>query len=64
MSANVIDARGLTKRYGGKTVVDRLTLSVPRGAIYAFLGDHPPAPDSIRKTHEHLVIIEHDRVCL
>jgi ABC-2 type transport system ATP-binding protein len=36
----VIEIRELTKRYGGKTAVDRLTLSVPRGAVFAFLGDN------------------------
>ena len=39
MSA-VISIRGLTKRYGSKTVVDRLDLEVPQGSIYAFLGDN------------------------
>lgn len=39
MSA-VISVRGLVKRYGSKTVVDRLDLEVPQGAIYAFLGDN------------------------
>ena len=39
MSA-VISVRGLSKRFGSKTVVDRLDLEVPQGAIYAFLGDN------------------------
>ncbi|MGE3143327.1 MAG: ABC transporter ATP-binding protein [Hyphomonadaceae bacterium] len=34
----VIDVRGLTKRFGDRTVVDHFDLSVPRGAIYGFLG--------------------------
>lgn len=34
----VIDVRGLTKRFGGRTVVDQFDLQVPRGAIYGFLG--------------------------
>jgi ABC-2 type transport system ATP-binding protein len=34
----VIDVRGLTKRFGDRTVVDRFDLQVPRGAIYGFLG--------------------------
>ena len=34
----VIDVRGLTKRFGTKTVVDHVDLKVPRGAIYGFLG--------------------------
>lgn len=36
--ANVIDVRGLTKRFGDKTVVDHFDITVPRGAIYGFLG--------------------------
>ena len=39
MSAgNAIEVRGLTKRFGDKTVVDQFDISVPRGAIYGFLG--------------------------
>ena len=38
--SGVISVRGLVKRYGSKTVVDRLDLEVPQGAVYAFLGDN------------------------
>lgn len=38
MSDNVIEVRGLTKRFGDKTVVDDFAITVPRGAIYGFLG--------------------------
>lgn len=34
----VIDVSGITKRFGGKTVVDRLALQVKRGEIFGFLG--------------------------
>ncbi len=34
----VIDVRGLTKRFGDKTVVDDFDMTVPKGAIYGFLG--------------------------
>lgn len=34
----VIDVTGITKRFGDKTVVDGLDLSVNRGEIYGFLG--------------------------
>jgi ABC-2 type transport system ATP-binding protein len=34
----VIDVRGLTKRFGPRTVVDNFDIRVPRGAIYGFLG--------------------------
>lgn len=34
----VIDVRGLTKRFGGRTVVDEVSLQVARGSICGFLG--------------------------
>ncbi|NWG92476.1 MAG: ABC transporter ATP-binding protein [Parvularculaceae bacterium] len=36
--APVIDVKGLTKKFGGRTVVDHFDLAVPKGAIYGFLG--------------------------
>ncbi len=35
---NVIDVRGLVKRFGGKTVVDHVTMTVAEGEIVGFLG--------------------------
>jgi ABC-2 type transport system ATP-binding protein len=35
---NVIDVRNLTKVYSGRRVVDHVTLQVPKGKIYGFLG--------------------------
>ncbi|MEO8804954.1 MAG: ABC transporter ATP-binding protein [Burkholderiaceae bacterium] len=35
---DVIDVRGLTKKYGDKTVVDQLDMRVRRGEIFGFLG--------------------------
>jgi ABC-2 type transport system ATP-binding protein len=37
---SVIEMRGLAKRYGGKMAVNWLTLNVPRGSIFALLGDN------------------------
>lgn len=34
----IIDVRGLTKRYGARTVVDHVDMRVERGRIYGFLG--------------------------
>tara|TARA_R110002072_G_scaffold239899_5_gene397871 strand:- start:563 stop:1486 length:924 start_codon:yes stop_codon:yes gene_type:complete len=34
----VIDVRGLTKIFDGRTVVDNFDLTVPKGAVYGFLG--------------------------
>ena len=36
----VIDVRGLSKRFGNKLAVNRLSFQVPRGAIFALLGDN------------------------
>jgi len=36
--ASVIDVKGLTKRFGERTVVDHFDIRVPKGAIYGFLG--------------------------
>ena len=38
MSDLVIDVRGLTKRFGGRTVVDDVNLQVARGSIGGVLG--------------------------
>jgi ABC-2 type transport system ATP-binding protein len=35
---NAIDVRGLVKRFGGKTVVDHVTMTVAEGEIVGFLG--------------------------
>jgi ABC-2 type transport system ATP-binding protein len=35
---NVIELRGITKRFGTLTAVDDLTLDVPAGCIYGFIG--------------------------
>ncbi len=37
-AAAAIDVRGLSKRFGGRTVVDALTIRVARGEICGFLG--------------------------
>jgi len=39
MSADLaIEVRGLTKVFGGRTVVDHIDLAVPRGQVCGFLG--------------------------
>ncbi len=36
----VIDAKGLTRRFGGFTAVDHVSLSIERGEIFGFLGSN------------------------
>ena len=43
----IIRIDGLTVRYGRKTAVDRVTLSVPRGAVYALLGRNGAGKSSL-----------------
>ena len=38
MADTALQTEGLTKRFGGRTAVDRLTMRVQRGDIYGFLG--------------------------
>jgi ABC-2 type transport system ATP-binding protein len=38
VSGSAISVRGLTKRFGDRTVVDHFDMDVPEGAIYGFLG--------------------------
>lgn len=37
-AVHAIRARGLTRRFGALTAVDRVDLTIPRGAVYGFLG--------------------------
>jgi len=38
MTEIAIEVKGLTKRFGDKTVVDDFSMAVPKGTIYGFLG--------------------------
>jgi ABC-2 type transport system ATP-binding protein len=38
LSESVIDISGLTRRFGDKTALDSVSLSLPRGAVYGLVG--------------------------
>jgi ABC-2 type transport system ATP-binding protein len=38
LSESVIDISGLTRRFGDKTALDSVSLSLPRGAVYGMVG--------------------------
>ncbi len=48
----VIEASGLTKRYGEKTAVDRLNLQIERGEVFGLLG-----PNGAGKTTTILMLL-------
>lgn len=37
-SEMVVQMRNVTKKIGGKTIIDRLTLDLPKGEVFGFLG--------------------------
>jgi ABC-2 type transport system ATP-binding protein len=38
MSTPILQMRNVTKRIGGKTIIDKLTFNVPKGEVFGFLG--------------------------
>ena len=54
MNENVVEARGLVKRFGAKTVVDAIDLRVPRGGCFGLLG-----PNGAGKTTTLRMILGH-----
>src|SRR5215469_18594853 len=64
----VIDIRGLTKVFRGRRAVDDLTLAVPRGSIFALLGDNGAGKTTtirmltglLRPDRGHAAILGHD----
>src|SRR6185437_370191 len=38
MSAPILETEGLTKKFGGLTAVDNLSLSLPSGRLHAIIG--------------------------
>src|SRR4051794_17691567 len=61
MSENVIAAEGVVVRYRGKTALDGLDLRVPRGSVYAFLGDNGAGKTTTMKILTGLVPPESGR---
>ncbi len=47
MSTQAINVDGMTVRYGKRTAVDGVTLSIPRGAVYALLGRNGAGKSSL-----------------
>jgi len=51
MSDAAIRARGLTRRFGALTAVDRVDLTIPRGAVYGFLGPNGSGKSTTIRMH-------------
>lgn len=46
---NAIETTGLCKRYGNKNVVNKLCITVPRGAVYGFIGRNGAGKSTTQK---------------
>lgn len=68
MSESILQTEGLTKRYGRRTVVDRLSLAVERGDIFGFLGQNGAGKSTVirmalglvRPTRGRVLLFGHD----
>ncbi|MEX3510936.1 ATP-binding cassette domain-containing protein [Kocuria carniphila] len=55
MSSTILATADLTKRYGQRTVVENLNLSVPAGSVYGFLGPNGAGKSTTMKMLLNLV---------
>ncbi|MDQ6653693.1 MAG: ABC transporter ATP-binding protein [Acidobacteriota bacterium] len=68
MSELILQTEGLTKRFGRRVVVDRLSLSVERGDIFGFLGQNGAGKSTVirmalglvRPTRGRVLLFGHD----
>ena len=68
MNELILQTEALTKRYGPRTVVDRLSLSVERGDIFGFLGQNGAGKSTVirmalglvRPTRGRIMLFGHD----
>ncbi len=68
MSESILQTEGLTKRYGHRVVVDRLSLCVERGDIFGFLGQNGAGKSTVirmalglvRPTRGRVLLFGHD----
>ena len=65
---NVVEINGLSKRYGRKTVVDNLSLKIPRGSVYGLIGPNGAGKSTTLKSLMRLLktsggsmkVLDHD----
>src|ERR1700740_2874524 len=61
-SEPVIDIRGLTRRFGVKTALDNVSLSVPRGSVFGLVGANGAGKTTLIKHVLGLLKAESGRV--
>ncbi|HUS11835.1 MAG TPA: ABC transporter ATP-binding protein [Pyrinomonadaceae bacterium] len=64
MSESILQTEALTKRYGSRTAVDRVSLSVQRGDIFGFLGQNGAGKSTVIRMALGLVRPSSGRVLL
>ena len=58
---DAIVLRGVTKRFGGTVAVDDLTLSVPSGSIYGFIGPNGSGKTTTLRMIMHILLPDEGR---
>jgi ABC-2 type transport system ATP-binding protein len=56
VDVNAIDLSGVTKRFDGTTAVDDLTLTVPAGSIYGFIGPNGSGKTTTLRMIMHILL--------
>jgi ABC-2 type transport system ATP-binding protein len=64
VSESVIDVSNLTRRFGGKTALDAVSLSLPRGAVYGLVGANGAGKTTLIKHLLGLLRAESGSVCI
>jgi ABC-2 type transport system ATP-binding protein len=59
---NAITLTGVTKRFNGTTAVDDLTLAVPAGSIYGFIGPNGSGKTTTLRMIMHILLPDHGEI--
>jgi ABC-2 type transport system ATP-binding protein len=60
--SDAITLRGVTKRFNGTVAVDDLSLSVPAGSIYGFIGPNGSGKTTTLRMIMHILLPDHGEI--
>ena len=61
---NVLEIRGLTKRFGKQTIIDGLNLTVPEGSVFGFIGKNGAGKTTTMKMVLGLLAADAGEICV